>query len=193
MVVWGLLVGVVSLGVSLLFPKQYSAQSTVLIISRDRSGVDPYTQAKSAERIGENLAQVMSTSDFYDKVLASSAATFNKQRWQDMNERDRRKQWQKDVRPAMAYNTSLLNITVYGPTQDETVALANAVTQTVVSQGSDYVGGDVSLKTVSSPLVSRWPTRPNVALNGAVGFIGGILIAALWIVRYKKHKVFGSL
>ena len=49
---WALVLGLVSGIVSLLFPKQYSADSRVLIISRDRTGGDPYTQAKSAERIG---------------------------------------------------------------------------------------------------------------------------------------------
>ena len=66
---WGLLVALLSLGVSLLLPHYYSAESRVIIISRDRSGIDPYTQAKSAERIGENLAQVMGTTDFYAKVV----------------------------------------------------------------------------------------------------------------------------
>ncbi len=192
MLVWGLFIGVLSLGVSLFFPKQYSAESEVLIISRDRSGVDPYTQAKSAERIGENLAQVMNTSDFYQKVLASNV-NFNKDRWQKLSERDQRKQWPKDVQPAMVYNTSLLKITVFAATQEETTAFAKAVTETVVSQGTDYIGGDVALKEVSSPLVSRFPARPNLIVNGVIGFVAGVFIAALWTVRYKKHKVFGSL
>jgi hypothetical protein len=73
--IWGILMMIVFTGVSLLFPRQYSAESKVLLISRDRSGVDPYTQAKSAERIGADLAQVMPTVDFYSKGLESIFGT----------------------------------------------------------------------------------------------------------------------
>ena len=189
---WALVLGLVSGIVSLLFPKQYSADSRVLIISRDRTGVDPYTQAKSAERIGENLAQVMNTSDFYGKVLASTEVPFNKDRWHTLTEREQRKKWQKDVQSAMVYNSSMLKITVYSDSRDDALAFAKAVTQTLVSRGWEYVGGDVALKEVSTPLVSRFIARPNLLVNMAAGFLIGSLLAMLWITRYKRHHLFGN-
>lgn len=191
--VWGVVVAVVAAGVSLLFPMQYSAVSQVLIISRDRSGVDPYTQAKSAERIGGNLVEVMKTSDFYGKVLASNAVAFDKSRWTKFSDRARRKAWQKDVRPESVYGTSLLRITSYGPSQTEAVSFANAVTQTVVTNGWEYVGGDVILKQVDNPLVSRFPTRPNILVNVLAGFAIGFFLSGLWLVWYKKHTWFNKL
>ena len=68
---WGVVFALLSLLVSVFFPPYYSAATQVLIISRDRYGVDPYTQSKAAERIGENLAQVMQTTDFISKVMSS--------------------------------------------------------------------------------------------------------------------------
>ena len=191
-VVWGLVIGIMSGGVSLLFPKQYSAESRVLIISRDRTGVDPYTQAKSAERIGENLAQVMKTTDFYNKVMAQSDVQFNKDPWQKLTDRTQRKKWQKDVQAVMVYNSSLLKITIYGRSPEEASAFANAVTQTLVSRGWEYVGGDVSLKEVTTPLVSRWIARPNVPVNMLAGLLIGALLAVLWVTRYKRKNLFGS-
>jgi len=52
---WGFVFAVLSGGVSLFMPMQYSANSQVLIISKNQTGIDPYTQAKSAETIGANL------------------------------------------------------------------------------------------------------------------------------------------
>ena len=192
-VVWALLVGVTALLVSLLFPKQYSAESQVLIISRDRSGVDPYTQAKSAERIGENLAGVMQTDDFYQKVLESANATFDKEPWQKLSDRARRNKWQKDVTSEMVYNTGLLKIVVYSDSKENARAFSTAVTETVASRGWEYVGGDVALKAVNRPLVSNWQARPNLVTNAAVGFLIGGMIASLWVVRYRKHSVFGRV
>lgn len=194
-ILWGVLLGVVAGGASLLFPKQYSAESKVLVISRDRAGVDPYTQAKSAERIGESLAAVMQETDFYTKVMESNLP-FNRARWQKFapdQEYKRRKQWERDVQPEVIYNTSLLNIKVYSDTRDDAKNFATAVANTITSRAYEYVGGDVQLKEVSSPLVSRWSARPNSAVNGAVGFVVGILLASMWVARYKKHHVFGGI
>ena len=189
---WGVIFALLSVLVSVFFPPYYSATTQVLIISRDRSGVDPYTQVKSAERIGENLAQVMKTTDFMNKVMSSGTATFDKTRWQGLTDRKLRKQWQRDVEGTMAYGSSLLNIKTFGRSQDDAKALAAAVTDTVSSRGWEYVGGDVAIKVVNDPLVSSWPTRPNNVMNAGVGLVLGLLLSSWWVLRYKKH-LFGNL
>ncbi len=184
--VWGVLVAILSAAVSLLFPWQYSAESQVLIISRDRSGVDPYTQSKAAERIGENLAQVMQTDDFRNKVMESPSAGFDKTRWTNLTDRKQIKQWQKDVAGQMLYGTSLMKITVYS-TKDDVLPLASAVTETLTVHGWEYVGGDVAIKTVNQPIVSQWITKPNVLLNGLLGFLAGMILSSAWVIKYKRH------
>src|SRR3989338_2555581 len=187
---WGLVFAVLSVVVILFFPKQYSATSQVLIISRDRTGVDPYTQARSAERIGANLAQVMNTTDFYNKVMGSSAYPFDREPWKNLTDRQQRKKWTKDVQATMIYGGSLLGINVYSYSQAEAVKLSGAVTQTLAAQGWEYLGGDVAIKVVSNPLASRWPARPNLFINAAVGLLVGILISSLWVLRYKRRPLF---
>lgn len=191
LVVWGVLVALLAGGVSFLFPMQYSAVSQVLIISRDRSGVDPYTQAKAAERIGEDLSEVIKTTDFFNKVMISTA-TFNKDLWKTYTERDQRKQWQRDVKPEVVYGTSLIRLTTYASTQDEAKNFCNAVVQTLTSRGWEYVGGDVVFKQVDDPLVSKFPSRPNFAANALAGFVVGAALSALWILRYRRHTHFSA-
>lgn len=194
--VWGILFAVIAGGVSFLFPKQYSAESQVLIISRDRSGVDPYTQAKSAERIGESLAQIMKTTDFYNKVMGnatSSATFFDKSIWQALDERGQRKKWEKDVLGEVVTGASLLKITVYADTPDEALRFSGAVTKTLVDRGWEYVSGDVIIKPIDDSLVSDLPARPNMIVNAGIGFWVGVVLSSLWIARYKKHKLFRSI
>ncbi len=179
----------------IFLPKQYVAESQVVIISRDRTGVDPYTQAKSAERIGENLAQLMQTSDFYNKVLESDA-NFDKKMWQQLaltSERSQRKKWKKDVIAEMIYGSSILKIAVYSSTSVEAKLLATAVTQTVVALGSEYVGGDVALKQVDTPLALLWPARPNILLVLSGGFVLGIILGSFWVARYKRQPFFEKM
>ena len=186
---WAIIFGVLSGVVSLVFPKQYSADSQVLIISRDRTGVDPYTQAKSAERIGQNLVQIMKTADFYSKVFELNGASLNADQWKNLSERRQRKKWSKDVLGNMVYGTGLLNVRAYAPTKEQAVALSSAVSQTLGSNGWEYVGGDVSIRVVTTPLASRLPARPNVAVNILLGFAAGILIAVLWVIRKGQANI----
>lgn len=188
LVVWGIIFALLGGAVSLLFPMQYSAVSQVLIISRSMSGVDPYTQSKSAQQVGENLAELIKTTDFYSKVV-NSGSTFDRSIWQNLNDRNRRKKWQSDVRPSVVYGTSLLRLQTYSYTLEEAKNFNDAVAATVVSRGTDYVGGDIILKQVDDPLVSRFPTRPNVIINSAAGFLIGALLASLWVMKYRKHTL----
>ncbi len=191
-ITWGLVFAVLSVVVSLFFPKQYSATSQVLIIARDKTGVDPYTQARSAEKIGANLAQVMNTTDFYNKVMISGAYQFDRAPFKSLTDRQQRKKWAKDVRAAMVYGGSLMGIDVYSYSQAEAVNLSNAITQTIAAQGWEYLGGDVAIKIVSNPLASRWPARPNLLINAVVGLLAGMLISGLWVLRFKRKHLFGN-
>jgi len=188
----GIIFALLAFVISFIFPKYYSAESQVLIISRSASGVDPYTQSKAAERVGENLAQVMGTTDFYNKVSEAQSANFNRERWTTMNDRTRRKEWARDVNAEVVYGTGLLRVTVFSNTPDDTIALSEAVTDTLMTRGWEYVGGDVSIKTVNSPLLSQLPARPNFIINTILGFALGGLFAGWWVVTYKRG-VFGRL
>ena len=184
---WGLVVAVVAGAVSFLLPISYSAETQVLIISHDGGASDPYTQAKSAERIGESLVAVIPTDDFYEKVMQASNVIFDRDRWNNYDARTRRKRWEKDVQGQVQYGTSLVKLTVYSTSQADALSLSNAVAETLASRGQEYVGGDISIKTVNSPLLVPLQTRPNIILNAILGFVCGMVLAAIWLVRYSRE------
>lgn len=184
---WGLVVAVLVGVVSFVLPLSYSAESQVLIISNDRGATDPYTQAKSAERIGENLAAVIPTDDFYEKVMGAPNLNFDHDRWNNYDARTRHKQWGKDVKGEVMYGSSLVKLTVYSTSQADALNLSNAVAQTLASRGGDYVGGDITIKIVNSPLLVPFQTRPNIVVNVIGGLVGGMILAMLWILRYAKY------
>ncbi|MFH1789511.1 MAG: hypothetical protein ABH832_00345 [bacterium] len=188
--IWGIIFATLSLALTVFLPKQYSAESKVLIISKDRSGVDPYTQAKSAERIGENLAQIMMTSDFFDKVVESKLYSLSDKQWSNLSERQKRKKWKKDVQATVIYGTSIMNIKTFAADKNSAVSLSKAVSQTLASRGWEYAGGDIALKVVNSPIASVMPARPNYAMNAVLAFILGVLTSIIWFANYRKHHLF---
>lgn len=165
-----------------LMPLEYRADAQVLIISQSRYGVDPYTAAKSAERVGENLAQVIKTNDFYQKVVAQSSGLdlikFNK-----LNERERRDLWQKTVSANVVYGTGVLNIGAFNQNPEQAKQWASAAAGALASRGWEYVGGDVIIKVVNEPLVTKFPVRPNLMLYGLFGFVIGGLFTMFFVLK----------
>lgn len=185
LILWGIIMALLASIISLFLPKYYSGQSDVLITAYNRNGVDQYTQAKSAERVGEDLSQVVGTTDFYKKVMDVENATFDKNSWLSLSERKQRKLWQKNVSAGMNYGSSMLHLTVYAKTKAETVGFSQAIVATLVNHGWEYVGTDVTIKPVNDALVSTLPARPNFAINAFAGFVLGFLLSAWWVIKNR--------
>lgn len=186
----GLAFAVVSLGLSFLFPLEYRADSQLLIISKARYGVDPYTVAKSTERIGENLAQVIGTNDFFEKVLARNE-NLNTERFQNVSDRVRRKRWEKAVQGTVVFGTSILAVNAYHTDADQAKLYAQTVMNTLIETAPEYIGTDVTLKVVNQPIVTTWPVRPNIPANMAVGFVAGILGMSAFVLLKERKRILG--
>ncbi len=183
----GLLVAILSLIISILFPLQYRADAQVLIISKSRYGVDPYTVVKSAERVGENITQIVGTNDFYQNVMSQSGYKIDQSVFNRLSERDKRKLWQKTVNTSVIYGTGVLNISAYHASQEQAKQLVSAVAGTLVSKGWEYVGGDVAIKVVNDAVVTKWPVKPNLILNAILGFLAGFVVTS-GLVLNKFYK-----
>lgn len=182
----GVLIGIAAVLASLIFPLEYRADAQVLVISKARYGVDPYTAVKSAERVGENLAQVTGSNDFFLKVMSQQGYDIDKSRFENVSERLKRKRWQKALDVSAVYGTGVLNVSAFSKDKAQAEQLAGAVSAAIVSAGWEYVGGDVGFKIVNEPVATRFPARPNLAVNFVLGFvIGAVLMAVVVLRRYK--------
>lgn len=188
LLIGGLIGIIIAIGLSFISPVQYRADGQVYIISHSRYGVDPYTVAKSAERIGENLAQVMKTSDFYDKVMENKSFQLDKTYFENTTERTQRKRWEKSVDASVVFGTGVLNVSAYHQNPEQAKAYAAALIDTLVNKGTEYVGDDVTLKVVNQPIVSRLPVRPNFLMNAIVGFALGLLLMSFRVLRQSMKK-----
>jgi len=179
----GILFALLGAAFTFLFPLQYRADAQVLIIAKTRTGVDPYTTVRSAERVGENVAQVMKTDDFYQKVKSEQGFDIDWSYFEGKGEREKRQIWQKTLVPSVVYGTGVLTISTFHPSVEEATNIASAAATALVSQGWEYVGGDVTMKVVNDPVASKWPVKPNIFLNAFLGFVLGILLMSILVVR----------
>ena len=171
---------------SLFFPLEYRADATVLVISKSRYGVDPYTVVRSAERIGENVVQVMRTDDFYEKVMLQPGYAIDRAYFEDgVTEQAKRKRWQRAVVGSVVYGTGVVNVSAFHTDREAAKALSGAIADALASRGWEYVGGDVAFKVVNPAVATTYPVRPNVLSNSLLGFfVGGAVMVFVTIRRY---------
>lgn len=175
--------------ISFVRPLEYSSTIRLLIIQRSALGLDPYTAIRSAERVSENLANIVYTTSFFDKVLGAGysidQSVFPK------DEIKRRKQWQRMVETEVSRGTGLLTVAVYHRDRAQAEEIASAMGAVLQQEGWTYVGGgDLQVKVVDAPLTSRWPVRPNVPVNAFGGFVLGIIAGTGYVVWFhRKHPL----
>ncbi len=185
---FSLLAMVVAIGLSFTQKLKYSSTIRMLIIQPSSLNVDPYTAIRSAEQIGNNLAQVVYTTDFFTKVTNAPNFAIDPTYFPD-NDAKRRKLWSQTVSVRVENGTGLLNITVYHPNKDQATAIAQAIGYVMTNQGANYVGGTaLQIKLVDEPLVSNFPVKPNLAVNGFTGLILGALFGAIYVILTDKSR-----
>ncbi len=181
----GVLFALIGLGISFAFPLEYRADAGVLIVPKTRFGVDPYTVVKSAERVGDNLAAVMKTDDFRAKVTSLEGANLDWGKFNTLSPREQRRVWPQMVNASVVYGTGVLRVSAYNTDEIQAAAFAGAAAQTLATKGFEYVGGDMTIRVVDNPVVTPWPVRPNIPVNMALGFVVGVLVMSVIVVRNR--------
>lgn len=171
--------GIVALVISFVQPLKYRATMRLLIIQATSPTLDAFTAVKSSEKVGRNLGNVIASSSFLERTLLANpkidAAGF------PQDERKRRKAWGRTVESSVAPETSVMEVRVYHQRPTQAHAIAEGIGNVLVREAREYTGSqDISVKVIDSPLVSRFPVRPNIPLNTVLGLILGALFGAVF-------------
>lgn len=188
---FGLLAALLGAGLSFIFPLRYSSTMRLLLIQKSLSQADPYTAMRAAERIADNLGQIVYTTSFFDKVMQ---AEFNiDQSVFKADENARRKQWSQMIATQVVRGSGMLVVTVYHTDRAQAEQIARAIAFVLTTEGWQYVGGgDLQVKLVDQPLQSKWPVKPNIPANAFTGFVLGVIIGSIYILSVgRKRGPFG--
>lgn len=184
----GAILAVLGTGLTMIiFPLKYGASATILVMPHAAPSLDPYTTSKAAERIGQNLAEVIHSSQFFGRVLAASTGI--DQTYFPTDELQRRQLWNNSVDASVIYNTGILQITAYHPDKIQAVGLAGAVAGVLTASGNDFALSGADYRLLDTPVASRFPAKPNLAVVAVVGFLGGFLLSLAYF-SWKRRPAY---
>lgn len=181
-------------GLSFVRPLEYASTMRLLIIQKASQNLDPYTAIRSAERVADNLSQVIYTSVFYDKVMA---AGFNiDTSYFKTDENKRRVQWAEMVTTEVTHESGFLQVAVYHRDREQASEISRAIAYVLTTEGNSYIGGrDLEIRLVDTPIQSRLPARPNIPLNAFLGAVVGVILSSVYLVvgeARRQHGVKGT-
>ncbi len=176
--------GLLALAFSLVQPLRYSSTERVLITQTNVAGVvDPYTAIKSAERIAQNLSELIYTSSFFNAVMLKAQVD---KTYFPQAELARRKKWIQTIEMRVIAGTGVLSIIAYHTNRAEATELALRVAQELVNITPNYFGSAVRVQSIDDPLPSRFFAKPDLAQNVSFGAIAGFLLGAAWVLGRRN-------
>lgn len=178
---------VVTLLIAVVSPFKYSATSKILIIQNQVANLDAYTATKSAEKIGTNLTEVISSSIFYDEVMKANPSLISQF---PTDERLRRKEWVKNVEASIVPETGILEVAAYNTDKQKAAELLQTIVAVLLAKGQEFHGGGdaVTMKVIDNVYVGKYPVRPNVPLNLAFAITAGLLFGTLVAVLQESKR-----
>lgn len=180
----GLFFGVI---LSFLQPLEYSS-TTRMLITQELGAVDAYTASRSTERIANDLANIVYTSTFFDKVTSQEAGI--DAAYFGSTEARQRARWEEAIVTSVSRSTGLLTIKVYHTKVEQAELIVSTVASVLEREGWTYTsGGNIEIQVVDEPLNSNWPVRPNVLVNGFSGFVlGGMTGVSYILIQAERYR-----
>lgn len=180
---------VISLVITFAQPIKYSSRLKLLVVQNvSQTASDPYALAVSNEYLSTILSKVTYSNSFYNRVLNSgfeiSADYFGK------TTKKQEKIWSKTISVNPLNDTGIITVTAYHKNRAETERIARAVGYVLMTEHSNYhgLGDNLRIKLLDEPITSKYPVKPNLALNlGLAIFLG--LIFGLCYVYLIAEKI----
>lgn len=181
-----LIMGLIFFSLSLFMPIKYQSKASILITQKDAFGIDAYKEAKSAEFSGKIISEIILSNSFLEAVLKKN----NKASLilaKDNSSQERLEKWRKIVRANQASNTGIINISLEGPSREDSKSVLVSMIEILANDGQAYHNNpQIGIKVINTPYTLDDPSSPQLALNTLFGILLGIVIVVIFYQTDKK-------
>lgn len=180
---------VLAVGLSFIPDQLYESEVDLLIVQKQSDTMDSYTAQKAAEKLGNNLINVVYSLDFQNRVFNTGRVHPDQF---STSAKDNKKEWEELVKAQVVPETGIIKVYGYGTDTTKSADIALGVAEVLTSHASDYHGGgdSVTIKQIDGPITSSRPVKPNIPLNGlAAGMLGFMIVYTYFILRFESQRV----
>lgn len=178
--------------ISISMPIQYKSTASILITQKDQSGLNAYTEVKSAEFNGKIIEQIILSNSFMEGVINSNEAAKNYLN-SEANLEKRIAKWRDSINIDQVSSTGVLNISFFYPNKVDSKNILNSMLELLQKNGQDYFGNpNIGIKIVNKPYYINTPASPKVFLSVAIGGLLGICII-IFAIQLFNEKFFWFL
>lgn len=191
----GLLAGALSFVALVATQKNFRASSDLLAVQNQNGFSDYYALSKSADYLAGVLIESIYSEKFLEEVNATGIVSTS---FLPTDKLERLEEWNRIVKVSKNSNTGMLNIEVFGDTQNQVLEISNAILTVLTTKSYLFLGKgqDIDIRVLSGPLYEKNPSLLNIALASGGGFVVGVLLMLVWIfykVEFGKYKNIISL
>lgn len=181
---------VVAMIISFAQPLKYSSESRLLVVQNFPEETDPYAISKSNEYLTSILSKVISSNLFYEDIMDSGFLINRDYFSKSKNTKKEMKNWRKTVYAKPISDSGIIDIKVYHQNKEQLAQIANAINFILKSKHNLYhgAGNNITIKIIDKPIISTWPTKPNVLLNVFVAFIFALILSLSYIYLFPEKK-----
>lgn len=169
-------------------PLKYASSSRFLVVQNYGKDIDPYAASKNTQYVSDILAKVIYSTSFLNEVLDSD---FNVDRKRFSNEEDKKEEWEKTVQAKANSDTGIISVNVFHTDKGQAEAISNAISYVLKTKHSLYHGGgeNISILVIDKPITTKWPVKPNIAVNLILALFFGIVSGVAFIYFFPDYDI----
>ncbi len=176
-----------AVGLSFIPDQLYESEVDLLIVQKQNVGSDAYTTQRAAEKLGNNLVNVVYSLDFQNRVFTTGKVRADQF---SSSPKENKEEWETAVKAQVIPETGIIRVFGYAvdPLQAEDIALG--VSAVLMNNASDYHGGgdSVAIKQIDGPITSGRPVKPNIILNGVAAAVLGFMVVYTYFLLQTESQ-----
>jgi capsular polysaccharide biosynthesis protein len=180
-----LLFTLIGLIITLILPKQYKAESQLVLLQKVNPNIDSYTAQRSVDANVNLLIDLVYTDVFFNNVITESAEIKNL--FPD-NSRDRRRIFARNI-VARSRGTGFISVDTYDKSSELALNMNKIVVNKLIDQAKSLLGDTANIQVVNQPALYEGVGRPNIVINLFGSALLGFIVAIAYVVSRKDQAI----
>lgn len=180
-----LLFTLIGLGITLLLPKQYKAESQLVVLQKANPNIDSYTAQRSIDSNVNLLIDLVYTDVFFTNFIAENIEIKNL--FPD-NLRDRRILFARNI-VVRSRGTGFVSVDTYDKSSELSLNMNKVVVNKLTEQAKSLLGDTADIQLVNQPALYEGVGRPNIMINLFGSAILGFVVSIGYVLSRRDQAI----